>query len=66
MFVDTPIEECELRDTKGFYAKAHRGKLKNFTGIDSPYEVPEFPEIRLPAGTMTTADFVDRVLVGVY
>jgi bifunctional enzyme CysN/CysC len=48
IFVDTPIEECERRDTKGLYAKARRGELANFTGIDSAYEAPENPEIRMP------------------
>jgi bifunctional enzyme CysN/CysC len=47
VFVDTPLEECERRDVKGLYAKARQGQLKNFTGIDSPYEAPESPEIRL-------------------
>lgn len=47
VFVDTPIEECERRDPKGLYAKARRGELANFTGIDSKYEPPEAPEIRL-------------------
>ena len=47
VFVDTPIEECERRDVKGLYAKARRGDLKNFTGIDSPYESPEMPEVHL-------------------
>jgi bifunctional enzyme CysN/CysC len=47
VFVDAPIEECERRDVKGLYAKARRGELKNFTGIDSPYEVPEAPEVRI-------------------
>lgn len=47
VFVDTPIEECEKRDVKGLYAKARQGQLKNFTGIDSPYEAPEAPEVRL-------------------
>ena len=63
VFVDTPLEECERRDTKGLYAKARSGLLKNFTGIDSPYECPERPDIRLLAGTMTTADCVDAVLM---
>jgi bifunctional enzyme CysN/CysC len=58
VFVDTPLEECERRDTKGLYAKARNGLLKNFTGIDSPYERPEFPEIRLRA-KMTIEDCVD-------
>lgn len=47
VFVDTPIEECIRRDPKGLYAKAKAGKLKNFTGIDAPYEAPEKPEIHL-------------------
>ncbi|MFD1694532.1 sulfate adenylyltransferase subunit CysN [Roseibium aestuarii] len=47
IFVDTPIEECKNRDPKGLYAKAEAGEIKNFTGIDSPYEAPETPELRL-------------------
>jgi bifunctional enzyme CysN/CysC len=47
VFVDTPIAEAERRDVKGLYAKARAGELKNFTGVDSPYEVPEHPEIRI-------------------
>lgn len=47
VFVDTPLEECERRDIKGLYAKARRGEIKNFTGIDSPYEPPLSPEIHL-------------------
>ena len=47
VYVDTPIAECERRDVKGLYAKARAGNLKNFTGIDSPYEVPEAPDIRV-------------------
>lgn len=47
VFVNTPIEECMRRDPKGLYSKAKEGKIKNFTGIDAPYEVPERPEIRL-------------------
>lgn len=50
VFVDTPIEICEQRDPKGLYRKARAGQLVNFTGIDSPYEAPENPEIRLEAG----------------
>lgn len=45
VFVDTPLEVCEQRDSKGFYAKARRGEIKNFTGVDDPYEVPTAPEI---------------------
>jgi sulfate adenylyltransferase len=47
VFVDTPIDVCEQRDVKGLYAKARRGEIKHFTGIDDPYEKPERPEIRL-------------------
>ena len=47
VFVDTPFEECAKRDTKGLYARALKGELKNFTGVDSPYEAPENPEIHL-------------------
>jgi len=47
VFVDTPLEICERRDSKGLYAKARRGEIANFTGIDDPYEAPLHPEIRL-------------------
>jgi bifunctional enzyme CysN/CysC len=49
VFVDTPIEDCIRRDTKGLYAKAKAGALKNLTGFDAPYEAPQFPEIHLHA-----------------
>jgi len=51
IFVDTPIGVAEQRDPKGLYKKARRGELKNFTGIDSPYEFPEHPEIRIDTTT---------------
>lgn len=47
IFVDTPLEICEKRDPKGLYKKARSGEIKNFTGIDSPYEAPEDPEIHI-------------------
>ena len=47
VFVDTPLDECERRDTKGMYVKARRGELKNFTGIDDPYEPPVSPELTI-------------------
>ena len=47
VFVDTPLDVCEQRDLKGIYAKARRGEIKGFTGIDDPYEEPVDPEIRL-------------------
>jgi bifunctional enzyme CysN/CysC len=62
VFVDTPLEECMRRDPKGLYAKAHRGQLKNFTGLDSPYEAPESPEIHVMAGVLTPSEGVDLIL----
>ena len=49
VFVDAPLEVAEARDVKGLYAKARAGQLANFTGIDSPYEPPETPELRIDA-----------------
>jgi bifunctional enzyme CysN/CysC len=60
--MDTPIEVAEQRDPKGLYKKARSGKLKNFTGIDSPYEVPENPELVLTAGTGSVEEMADRVI----
>ncbi len=62
VFVDTPIEECERRDTKGLYAKARRGELINFTGVDSDYEPPESPELRLDTVAETPDQCVNRIL----
>jgi bifunctional enzyme CysN/CysC len=56
VFVDTPLEIAEQRDTKGLYAKARRGELANFTGIDSPYEPPENPELRLDTTALAPED----------
>jgi bifunctional enzyme CysN/CysC len=53
IFVDTPLEVAEARDVKGLYKKARAGDLKNFTGIDSPYEAPQMPEIRVNTTEMT-------------
>ncbi|OAB77346.1 adenylyl-sulfate kinase [Cochleicola gelatinilyticus] len=47
IFVDTPIEECERRDVKGLYAKARKGLIKDFTGINAPYEAPDNPDVRI-------------------
>jgi len=49
IFVDTPLEECMARDPKGLYKRALAGEIKNFTGVDQPYETPENAEIRLDA-----------------
>jgi bifunctional enzyme CysN/CysC len=62
IYLDTPLEICERRDPKGLYAKARAGKLKNFTGLDSPYETPERAEIVLPAGEEPPGALVERVL----
>ena len=53
VFVDAPLEMCEQRDPKGLYKKARAGELKNFTGIDDPYEAPEQPELWLDSGRYT-------------
>ena len=60
--VDTPLEIAEARDVKGLYKKAREGKLKNFTGIDSPYEPPESPEIRVNTVEMTPEEAADHII----
>jgi bifunctional enzyme CysN/CysC len=62
VFVDTPLEECERRDSKGLYAKARRGELKNFTGIDSAYEPPLNAEVHLQSGVVTPDCCMEEVL----
>ena len=60
--VDTPLEIADARDVKGLYKKAREGKLKNFTGIDSPYEPPESPEIRVNTVEMTPEEAADHII----
>ena len=60
--VDTPLHVAEARDVKGLYKKARSGQLPNFTGIDSPYEPPEAPELRVDTTTMTAEEAADRVI----
>ena len=62
IFIDTPMAVAEERDPKGLYKKARRGELKNFTGIDSPYEVPENPEIRIDTTVLSVDDAVAHIL----
>jgi len=62
VFVDTPLEVAEARDVKGLYKKAREGKIKNFTGIDSPYEPPEAPEIRVNTVDMTPAEAAEYII----
>ena len=65
IFVDTPLAEAERRDAKGLYAKARAGAIRNFTGIDSSYEPPEHPEIRIDTLAMTAEDAADRIIAHV-
>ncbi|MBC7625178.1 MAG: sulfate adenylyltransferase subunit CysN [Aeromicrobium sp.] len=58
VYVDAPLDTCEARDTKGLYAKARRGELKNFTGIDSEYQAPEVPEVHLLTATTSEEDCI--------
>ena len=62
IFVNTPLETCEQRDPKGLYKKARRGELQNFTGLDSPYEPPENPELTLNARSESASDLADRII----
>ena len=62
IFVDTPLSVAEERDPKGLYRKARRGEIKNFTGIDSPYEPPEAPEIRIDTTRLAPEEAADRIL----
>jgi bifunctional enzyme CysN/CysC len=62
VFVDTPLAEAERRDVKGLYAKARAGELRNFTGIDSPYEPPEHPEIRIDTTTLSSEEAAERIV----
>jgi bifunctional enzyme CysN/CysC len=62
VFIDTPLAEAEKRDPKGLYAKARRGELKNFTGIDSPYERPENPEIRIDTSVVTSEQAAESII----
>jgi bifunctional enzyme CysN/CysC len=62
IFVDTPLEVCEERDPKGLYRKARRGELRNFTGVDSPYERPEIPELILNTRNERAEDLADHVI----
>ncbi|MEO9943965.1 MAG: adenylyl-sulfate kinase [Paraglaciecola sp.] len=61
VFIDTPIEECEKRDPKGLYQKARQGEIKDFTGIDSPYEAPESPEITLTYTGQSAAESAEQL-----
>ncbi len=62
VFVDTPIEVCESRDPKGLYQKARAGEIKDFTGVNAPYEAPENPEITLKGGDSSVEKLADQVV----
>ncbi len=62
IYVSTPLEECEKRDVKGLYAKARRGEIKNFTGIDSPYEPPADPELEFDTSKISAEDASERIV----
>jgi adenylylsulfate kinase len=62
IYVATPLEECERRDVKGLYARARRGEIANFTGIDDPYEPPENPELTLDTRALSVEQCVAAVL----
>lgn len=59
VFVDTPLDECERRDVKGLYRKARKGEIKDFTGVDAPYEKPESPDIIIETKDNTVEQCID-------
>jgi bifunctional enzyme CysN/CysC len=66
IFVDVPLAVAEARDVKGLYAKARAGQLSNFTGIDSPYEAPDAPELRIDAAACSVDEAADRIIAFVH
>ena len=62
IFVDAPLEVCEQRDVKGLYKKARAGEVKNFTGIDSPYEAPTNPDLVLETGVLSIDESVGKLI----
>ena len=62
VYVKCPVEECIRRDPKGLYAKALRGEIKNFTGLDDPYEEPKTPELIVETNLLSVQECVDRIM----
>lgn len=62
IYISTPVEECERRDVKGLYAKARSGEVKNFTGLDDPYEAPGNPELEIDTTEITIKEAVKKVI----
>jgi len=63
VYISTPLEVCEQRDVKGLYAKARRGEIKNFTGIDSDYEAPENAEIDIDTSEIAAEKAADDIVI---
>lgn len=61
IFVDTPIEECERRDVNGLYAKARQGLIKDFTGVNAPYETPENPDITIDTTQVSVSEAIEII-----
>jgi len=66
IFIDTPLADAEARDVKGLYRKARRGELANFTGIDSPYEAPQAPELRVDTTQCSADEAADRIIAELF
>jgi adenylylsulfate kinase len=62
VFVDAPLDVCEQRDVKGLYKKARAGEVKNFTGIDSPYEAPEHPDVHIATDQLPVEQSIEKLL----
>ena len=62
VFIDTPLSVAEERDVKGLYAKARSGQIKNFTGINSPYEIPKNPDIHIKTIDLTVDEAAEQIL----
>ena len=62
VYINTPLEECERRDTKGLYIKARAGEIPHFTGISSPYEVPQHPEITVETASATADECAEKIV----
>ncbi|MBO6622628.1 MAG: adenylyl-sulfate kinase [Balneola sp.] len=61
IYISTPFEECERRDVKGLYAKARSGEIKNFTGLDDPYEAPENPELEIDTTDISLSEALNQI-----
>ena len=64
--IDTPLDVAEARDVKGLYKKTRAGTLKNFTGIDSPYEAPDDPEIRIDTTALPADEAADKIISAIF